>query len=609
MADQLEIVIGADATGLQQGLTAATKAVEKFDQSVKKSSVASGQATQALTNLGRVASDAPFGFIAIANNIEPLVQSLQSLGRTSGGIGGALKALGGALIGPAGLLLAFSVVSSAITTAIQKYGSLGNAVSALFGNFTELDKQVQKAGKSYEKYNENLRTAVEISRDEGAAVQGQVTRVQALAAIANDQTKTYNERNSALKELTGINKTYFGDLKIEDGLIKGLTTSVDNYTKSIIASAKAKGFEAEIGKLAPQLAEQEALLDALNKQRQNAIDLQKKGAGQVLPGIAQAAAANQLTSSLSDANKQYAEQNTRVNDLKKRLTELEAQLTKFTGAQVQERIATDAAAEALRIKEENEKKAAAARDANIKKTKDAADAEKLLNMQLEFQRKLRAAPTTVALDLPTSRITELAKANDTLTKSFDAQAARLKQAFGFDIQAPQIDFTGLEQQVTGFFSKINQAAEDSKNKIVAQTQTITDAFNTVLAPSIDAVFGAIASGQNAFKALGDSLKQLIVQLIGTVVKAAALAAIISAITGTPFNVAFKGTLGGSQQLGGLTGLVQGGGIRGAAAPSIPRGTAFQAGGMQLAGNVTFVQRGTDLVGVLNRGNSQINRLG
>lgn len=601
MADQLEIVIGADATGLQQGLTAATKAVEKFDQSVKKSSVASGQATQALTNLGRVASDAPFGFIAIANNIEPLVQSLQSLGRTSGGIGGALKALGGALIGPAGLLLAFSVVSSAITTAIQKYGSLGNAVSALFGNFTELDKQVQKAGKSYEKYNENLRTAVEISRDEGASVQGQVARVQALAAIANDQTKTYNERNSALKELASINKTYFGDLKIEDGLVKGLTDKVTNYTKSIIASAKAKGFEAEISKLAPQLAEQEALLEALRKKRDEVAKQPFKIVG--------AAATRSNIGDIQDANNAYENQKIVVSDLNKRSQELEAQLTKFTGAQVQERIATDAAAEALRIKEENEKKAAAARDANIKKTKDAADAEKLLNMQLEFQRKLRAAPTTVALDLPTSRITELSKANDTLTKSFDAQAARLKQAFAFDIQAPQIDFTGLEQQVTGFFSKINQAAEDSKNKIVAQTQTITDAFNTVLAPSIDAVFGAIASGQNAFKALGDSLKQLIVQLIGTVVKAAALAAIISAITGTPFNVAFKGTLGGSQQLGGLTGLVQGGGIRGAAAPSIPRGTAFQAGGMQLAGNVTFVQRGTDLVGVLNRGNSQINRLG
>lgn len=608
MADQLQIVIGADTAPLQQGLTTAVKAVETFDRSVKKTVASSGQATLALTNLGRVASDAPFGFIAIANNIEPLVQSLQSLGRTSGGLGGTLKALGSALVGPAGLLLAFSVISSAITVAVQKYGSLGNAINALFGNYTQLDAQIQKASKSYAKFNENLRTSADISRDEGASVQGQVTRVQALAAVANDQTKSYNERNSALKSLTEINKTYFGNLKIEDGLIKGLTGAVDSYTKSIIASAKAKGFEAEIGKTAVQLREQETLLDALNKQRQRSIDLQKKGPGG-LPGIGQAAAAKTLTDNLNDANDAFNRQNVIVNNLQTRLKDLEAQLTTYSNAQVQERIGTDAAADAQKKKAEAEKAAADAREKNIKKTRDAIDAEKLLNMQLELQRKLRAAPTTVALDIPTSKITELAKANQTITKSFDAQAQRLKQAFGFDIQAPNIDFTALEAKTQAFFQKINQAGEDTKNRLVNQTQNITDAFNTVLAPSIDAVFNALATGQNAFKALGDSLKQLIVQLISTVVKAAALAAIISAITGTPFNVAFKGTLGGSQQFGGLTGLAQGGGIRGAAAPSIPRGTAFQAGGMQLNGSVTFVQRGTDLVGVLNRGNAQINRVG
>jgi len=658
VADQLEIKLGADIAPLQQGLTAAINSVENFENGIRSTNVklkdftytiegiqtaarglgpvafrpatdgltsfgdgvtnteeklkrfprSSQQATLALSNLGRVASDAPFGFIAIANNIEPLVQSLQSLGRTSGGIGGALKSLGTALAGPAGLLLAFSLVSSAVTVATQKYGSLGNAISALFGNFTDLDRQVLKAAKSYEKYNENLRTAAEISRDEGASVQGQVTRVQALAALASDQTRSYNERNSALKSLAEINKTYFGELKIEDGLIKGLTGAVDSYTKSIVASAKAKGFEAEIGKTAVQLREQEQLLESLNAQRKITVDQLKKGAGG-LPGIGQAAAAVQLTNSVNDANEAYGKQNVIVQNLKTRLKDFETQLESLTGTQIQERLTVDAAAEAAKKKAEAEKAAEKARAANIKRTQDAINAEKLLNIELEAQRKLRNAPTTIALDIPISKISELAKVNQTITKSFDAQAARLKQAFGFDIGAPDIDFTALEAKTQAFFQKINQAGEDTKNRLVTQTQSITDAFNTVLAPSIDAVFSALASGQNAFKALGDSLKQLIIQLIATVVKAAALAAIISAVTGTPFNVAFKGTLGGSQQLGGLTGLVAGGNVRGAAAPSIPRGTAFQAGGLQLAGNVIFTQRGTDLVGVLNRGNSQIQRVG
>jgi len=161
MSDQLQINIGADTKGLETGLQRAADQLSKFGTEVqdtvknlkpfgytiegiataaqglgpvalkpatdglkglgdkagdttdklKKLPSQSNQATFALANLGRVASDAPFGFIAISNNIEPLVQSLQQLGKTSGGIGGTLKALGASLIGPGGLLLGFSLVS------------------------------------------------------------------------------------------------------------------------------------------------------------------------------------------------------------------------------------------------------------------------------------------------------------------------------------------------------------------------------------------------------------------------------------------------------------------------------------------------------------------
>lgn len=601
MADQLQIIIGADTAPLQQGLNAATKAVDAFDKNVKKTVTSSGQATLALSNLGRVASDAPFGFIAIANNIEPLIQSFQSLGKTSGGVGGALKALGGSLLGAGGLLFGFSLLSSAVTVAVQKYGSLGNAINAIFGQFTQLDQQVLKAGRSYQKFNENLRTSAEIAQQEGASVQGQISRVQALAAIANDQTRTYNERNSALKELTSINKTYFGDLKIEDGLVKGLTTTVQDYTKSIIDSAKAKGFEAEIGKLAPQLAEQTTLLEALRKKRDEVANQPFRIVG--------AAATRSNAAAIQEASNAYELQRIRVGELQKRLSELESQLTVYTAAQVQDRIATDAATEAQRKKTEAERLAKEARDRNIQSTRDAIDAERLLNLELEIQRRLRAAPTAVALDPAISRISEIAAANSAATKSATAELNKLKQAFGFDIFMPQIDFSGLEQKTIGALRNVEAASNAIFEGQRKQVASITDAFNNLLAPSIDAVFSALATGQNAFKALGDSLKQLVIQLVATVIKAAALAAVISAITGTPFNVALKGTLSGSQQLGNLSTLTGGGRIGGAAAPSFPRGTAFSGGGMQLAGNVTFVQRGPDLVGVLNQGNARINRVG
>ncbi len=602
MADQLQIVIGADTAPLQQGLNAAEKSVEKFDKTVKKTVTSSGQATLALSNLGRVASDAPFGFIAIANNIEPLIQSFQSLSKQSGGTGGALKALAGSLAGPGGLLLGFSLVSSAVTIAIQKYGSVGKAVDALFGNYTKLDAQILKSAKSYEKFNESLRTTQEISDQEEGGTRGLIVRVQALAAIVNDQTKSYNERNTALRTLAEINKTHFGELKIEEGLVKNLEERVRAYTKSIVDSAKAKGFEAEIGKTAVQLREQERLLESLRIQRDQL-------ASQPVRKTGRESVDRFSVLAISDANKAYENQRITVDNLRKVIADFENQLNSLTQVQVQQNSLADAAAQAARLQAEAEKNANNQRQRNIQSAKEAQEAEDRLNKILEIQRKLRNAPTTVALDPAVSRISQIAEQNKAAISSTEQLGKKLRDAFGLDINAPQIDFKGLEERAKASFDRIATISGETSQRIIGQTQAITASFNTLLAPAIDSVFNALATGQNAFKALGDSLKQLVVQLISTVVKAAALAAIISAVTGTPFNVAFKGTLSGAQQFGALGAGVAPGRIGGAAAPSFPRGTAFTGGGLQLAGNVTFVQRGTDLVGVLNQGNARINRVG
>ena len=122
-----------------------------------------------------------------------------------------------------------------------------------------------------------------------------------------------------------------------------------------------------------------------------------------------------------------------------------------------------------------------------------------------------------------------------------------------------------------------------------------------MAPAIDTVFSAIENGQDVIQALGESFKKLILDIIKATIKAAALALIISAATGTPFAANFKGAL----QLGGGSGF---GGLQRAAAPTFGGVSGF-GGGLQLAGQVVFTQRGTDLVGVLNSSNARINRVG
>lgn len=85
-------------------------------------SVAKGanQANLAMVNLGRVLQDAPYGFIGIANNLNPLLESFQRLKAETGTSGAALKAITTSLVGGGGLGLALSAV-----TAVMQFASVG----------------------------------------------------------------------------------------------------------------------------------------------------------------------------------------------------------------------------------------------------------------------------------------------------------------------------------------------------------------------------------------------------------------------------------------------------------------------------------------------------
>jgi len=242
MAD-LQVTVGADTGQLEANLQKASTAVKNFDKEIKKVAPASAGAGFALQNLGRVASDAPFGFIAIQNNIDPLIQSFSQLKTSTGSTGGALKALGASLAGPAGVLLGFTLVSSAVTVAIQKYGSLGAAINALFGDYTQLDRDVLAAAKSFDKFNESARQSNEIIRTESASVAGEISKVEALAKIVDDQTKSYNERNAALNQLKAISKDYFGNLTLETLKTNTLTDAVSGYRDALVQGAITKGFQ------------------------------------------------------------------------------------------------------------------------------------------------------------------------------------------------------------------------------------------------------------------------------------------------------------------------------------------------------------------------------
>lgn len=228
--ETLKITITADNKQAVQNIQETVTATTQLGAAFKKMPNATGQATMALTNLSRVAQDAPYGFMGIANNINPLLESFQRLQVSSGSTGAALKAMGSALIGPAGIGLAVGVVSSLIV-------SFGDEIM----NFVT---QASSADVAMSKFN----TAM--SKGVGEA-QAEIDKLVILNSIVSDTTRSTTERERALAQLKN---TYKGNLElqaldIQDGT--KLKIVIDSIAEALKRKAMAQAF-------ATVIAEEEA---------------------------------------------------------------------------------------------------------------------------------------------------------------------------------------------------------------------------------------------------------------------------------------------------------------------------------------------------------------
>jgi len=144
--DKFSIGIDADVSALQSSLKAAQNTLAQFEGALKKATnigeinylsknidnlkgkIAQlnqqagslgrpmGDASLSLINFSRIAQDAPYGIMGIANNLNPMVESFQRLAKTEGGTKKALQAMAAGLIGPAGVGVAIGIVSSLAVT-------------------------------------------------------------------------------------------------------------------------------------------------------------------------------------------------------------------------------------------------------------------------------------------------------------------------------------------------------------------------------------------------------------------------------------------------------------------------------------------------------------
>jgi hypothetical protein len=214
--ETLKITITADNKEAVANINQTITATTNLGNAMRQIPQSSGAATNALTNLSRVAQDAPYGFIGIANNLNPLLESFQRLQKETGGTASALKAMAGGLMGPAGIGLALGAVSSLIV-----------AFGPKIANFV---KGVDAAKEAEDKFAQSLDKARASASESGLKLLAYIG-IAENAAIADD--KRANALKFVVSELAKVNKAYAATITTTNQA----RAAVDLYTQALISQA------------------------------------------------------------------------------------------------------------------------------------------------------------------------------------------------------------------------------------------------------------------------------------------------------------------------------------------------------------------------------------
>ena len=507
MAEGLQIQIGANVASAVQGLNqvqaeldqtakdaaALGNSVERASAKIRTLPAVTGQATATLTNFSRVVQDAPFGIIGIANNIDPLVQSFNSLKASTGSTSGAFKALIGQLTGPAGLALGISVATSLLIT----YGDRLFGASA---GAKELAAQTKAAADA----QKQIITQLGQERAE----------VDKLIILINSENTTRGQKETILKKLQQISPQYFGDLKNEAGLVDKLTEAYKKYTASLVARS-------EIAVLTRQLDEVSASI----------VDLERKGAtNQVIDlGIKRTLDGRlQTTKLLTKEQTNQLTLNTQLASQERSRQAILAQIAEKQGA-----LADD-----LKIRPQELK----IEPANLK-----VEPQKISFDPGAFDVSIEGPPQEVEIPIPNAQLTF---ENVNIEKQLIELRARFAE---LGLALPPLNVQALIQ---------NPEALDYFNKQLAETysrlQAVSSLVGSAIAPAFDGLFDSIEKGGDAIGGFFSGLAQGIKQLVQALIETAAIAGLVSLITGVPFAASFKAISGFTLPGRALGGPVSGG---------------------------------------------------
>lgn len=638
------------------------RVIEPFGKKTKRGAEAltdaeeaSRRARIAVYGLNQVVRDAPFGFIAISNNIPVLLDQFQELVVKKKSVTGAFKEFGGALLGAGGVSIAISGVISLITTAVQKYGSLSNAVAALTTNLGPLIERLNEANTQYQKFLKESLTLPDVRIAAGVASDSDIARLDNLIRGLRDENKTNQEKEQILKRIASQYGDIFQGYDLQKSSIQSVIAVLETYKQNIRDTQSEKGFNKQLDEANKALAEQKIVLSEVNSRLDAARKRQAAVSKQYFEAAARAEAggvnpfANQYTEATFELNKLINEQKrleTQIRIAIMKQYEYGKAVDDTTNSSIASTAkAADIAAKTL-VKQDNTRKSAqnkelkdniAVLQAKLAQEKSYLTTLNSLNKDFEDQqikiatleRDIKAAQLTkqisdrqelseaikaIDIDLQ-NEITRIVGEGVTRRVEYwkaDGEAARqaaeeTRKAFeAIPKVAPDATKIISGDEIKRFLAIVDgfrKEVTDREKQRIEDLLRLSNQYADSIANAAGSLVQGLLDGKKPLDVLVEGFKRLAIEIAVATARYFAFKALTKA-----FDVALPGS---GQAINAGANALSNFRLFRTAAPSINPTTGFSiaGGGLQLQGSVVFTQRGSDLVGVLNNSNARINRVG
>jgi hypothetical protein len=552
------------------------KTVRRTSTTVKESTDKMAEATNSfgkssrnsLTALSLTLQDLPFGFIGIQNNLPGVIQGFGQMSMEAKTGASVMTQLKTALLGPAGLFLAFSAVTAGVTALTLKYGGLGNAIDAIFGK-TNLLINAQK------EYNKELAKEIASSATQSA-------EITILTKVLTDLTKPLKDRQAAYVELTKINPAVVAGIKLENISTAESVKIINENAKAIQKLLVLKAQEAAISNILTTNAEKLATLQIEEKKLQkdltdgeSAYNKIKKE-GQVILGAGRNAGEqaiitiNNTKKSINDNRKEQAKLNKVTESY---INLLDPTIKGIAEIDLQTRNLT-----------ESTKKQKKEREKSIT-LKGVLGPGSLLDTEAAF-----AAYVKGNINIQKASIDKILRDRTTYKRK------EIEEGIGIPKKIGKIGGTPLSAAL--------EAQLGAFQNYVAKLQEVEAILtNTFFQPLENAFMNLFETGKFGFKAFADAVLKQIQQMVAKIIATGIIKLIANILVPGSGGVA-NGAAAGFGKI--IADIFSGIGGNRTANPSFG---GVGPGSMGMSGQVNVVLRGSDLVGALNRTNATINRVG